>query len=218
MFWHIPYPKSRLWGPDRKTGLIHNPSAASGTIRFNDTSADRHQPFKPLHGERQRFIELFDDPAGRVQAAVLQLERVAVALVEAGQTGELRRQQGAVVERHDVGRGALLGEGAQRVGGRSGGRGVQEPRWDANHHLFRWQRGRVLPPGHARQLHRLARIWRTTGSCYSTIADMDGLKHGSSDTGVGGRGQARVMLLSSDWQIGDDKGSSDPQEGLMRLK
>lgn len=128
----------------RRTRLIHNPLAASGTIRFNDTSADGHQPFQPLHGKRQRFIELLNDAAGRVQAAVLQLERVAVVLVQTGQTGELGRQQGAVVERHDVGRGALLGES----GGRGTGRGVQHPRRDANHHLLRGERGRVLPPGH----------------------------------------------------------------------
>lgn len=87
-------------------------------------SAGSHQPFEPLHGERQCFIEFFDDPAGRVQAAVLQLEGVAVALVKTGQAGELRRQQRAVVERHDVGRGALLGESAQGSGGRSAGRRV----------------------------------------------------------------------------------------------
>lgn len=123
-------------------------------------SAGGHQPFEPLHGERQCFIEFFNDPAGRVQAAVLQLEGVAVALVETGQTGELRRQQGAVVERHEVGRGALLGESAQGSGGRSVGRRVEEPRRDADHHLLRWKWGRVLPPGHTRQLHWLARIWR----------------------------------------------------------
>lgn len=155
-----PNPKGKQTMRPRQTRLIHNPFAASGTIRFNGMSTESHQPFKPLHGKRQCFIEFFNDPAGRVQAAVLQLERVAVALVKTGQTGELRRQQGAVVERHDVGRSALLGESAQRSGGRSGGCRVQDPWRDANHHLLRGKRGRVLPPGHTWQLHWLARIWR----------------------------------------------------------
>lgn len=80
-----------------------------------------HQPFKPLHGQRQGFIELLDDATWRVQAAVLKLQRVTVALVNTGQTGELRGQQGAMVEGHDLGWGALLGEGAEGIRGwRSG--------------------------------------------------------------------------------------------------
>lgn len=46
------------------------------------SSTGGHQPFKPLQGERQGFIELLDDAAGCVQAAVLKLERVTVALVK----------------------------------------------------------------------------------------------------------------------------------------
>lgn len=51
-----------------------------------------------------------------MQAAILKLERVPVALVETGQTGELGGEQGAMVGRHALGRGALLGESAERVG------------------------------------------------------------------------------------------------------
>ncbi len=86
-------------------------------MRFNNLSANGHQPFKPLHGERQGFVELLDDAARRVQAAILKLQRVTVALVKTGQAGELRGQQGAVMEGHALGRGTLLGEGADGIGG-----------------------------------------------------------------------------------------------------
>ena len=122
-------------------------------------SADSYQPFKPLHGERQGFIELLDDAAGCVQAAVLELERMTVALVKTGQTSELGGQQGAVVGRHGLGRGALLRETAERVGGRRrGGGGLQRPWRHANHHFLGRQRWRVLSSRHTGQLHWLARI------------------------------------------------------------
>lgn len=57
-----------------------------------------------------------------MQAAVLQLERVTVALVDVGEAGELRRQQGAVVVGQDLGRGALLRVSAEGIRGRCIGR------------------------------------------------------------------------------------------------
>lgn len=86
-----------------------------------ELSNDGHQPFKPLHGQRQGLIELLNDATGRVQAAVLKLQRVTMALVNTGQTSELRGQQRAMVEGHDLGWGALLGEGAEGIRGRRSG-------------------------------------------------------------------------------------------------
>lgn len=59
-----------------------------------------------------------------------------MALVKAGQAGELGGQQGAVVRGHALRRGALLGEGAEGVGGGRGGGGVQPPWRHTNHHLL----------------------------------------------------------------------------------
>lgn len=131
-------------------------------------------PFESLHGEGQGFVELLNNTAGRVQAAILELERVAVSLV--GEAGELRREKGGVVVGHDLGRSTPLRMSAQGIGGRRRGRWVEPPLGYTNHHLLRWQGRRVLPTGHTVQLHWLARIWRDKRSAFSFIYSVNRVK------------------------------------------
>lgn len=98
-------------------------------------------PLEPLHGERQRLVELLDDAAGRPhrygQRAILQ--RVA---------RQGRGQQAGMVGRgwH---RGHSLGEGGQRR--------IQAGRRHADHHLL-WGQGGGELGAEAGQLDRLPQI------------------------------------------------------------
>ena len=133
-------------------------STAATTTRF-------HRPLKPLHGEGQGLVELLDDAAGPVDAAVLQLHGVAVALaVQAGEARQLGGQQGGggvvvMVGEQALRRGTLLGVAAQRAWGHRGGEGVDGAAGGhADHHLLGRQRRGELAPGHAGQPDQLARI------------------------------------------------------------
>ncbi|KAG7275148.1 LOW QUALITY PROTEIN: hypothetical protein CRUP_015802 [Coryphaenoides rupestris] len=66
---------------------------------------------KPVHGEGQRLVQLLDDAAGPVDAAILQLQRVPVGLLRGQQRGGRVRVGGVVVVRGQqaLRRGALLG-------------------------------------------------------------------------------------------------------------
>lgn len=96
-------------------------------------------PLEPLHGQRQRLVELLDDAAGH--AAVLQLVRVSVM-----------PPQAAVVHHGS----AFPGVGGERARGRDGQ--LQASGRHADHHFLRRKRRRVFPLN-AGQLQGLTWLW-----------------------------------------------------------
>lgn len=80
-----------------------------------------------------------------MQASVLKLERMAVALVKTGKAADLRGQQRDVVRCQALRRGTLLGKDAEIVGSRRGEGGGLQPAWrHADHHFLGRERRRVL--------------------------------------------------------------------------